>query len=199
VPKLVAFRDAASFRAWLEAHHATERELLVRCYKTAFRHEGLTYREVLDEALCFGWIDGVRRSVDGESFSQRFTPRRPKSYWSAVNTRRARELIAAGRMRPPGLAAFRARDASARGRYSFEAPPGELAPALLARLRKSARAWAYFQAQPPWYRRTTARWVMSAKQEETRLRRLALLIRCSEERRAVPPLARPARRGAKAR
>jgi uncharacterized protein YdeI (YjbR/CyaY-like superfamily) len=186
-PKPVAFASAAAFRAWLEAHHADTRELLMRLFKTSARHRGLGYRDALDEALCFGWIDGVRRALDAESFTQRFTPRRRGSRWSAVNVRRAKELIAEKRMRPPGLAAFEARTGDAAG-YSFEARPVALAPGFLRRLRKDAAAWAEWTARPPWYRRTSAFWVMSAKRDETRERRFAALVAACRRAAAVPPL-----------
>ena len=164
------------FRAWLEQNHQTTTELLVRCYKTRAKDKGLTYRQALDEALCFGWIDGVRRAVDNDSFSVRFTPRKPKSKWSAVNIERATELQAEGRMHPAGEAAFAARDAATPKRYSYESRPAKLDARSLAKLRANKRAWVFFQAQPPWYRRTSSFWVMEAKREETRERRLAELI-----------------------
>ncbi len=185
-----AFASGAAFRAWLEANHDRVSELVVRCYKVKARQRGMTYTEALDEALCFGWIDGVRRGVDDHSFSVRFTPRKPKSYWSAVNRRRAEELEAAGRLHPAGLLAFRAAAASG-GRYSFENRPVGLSPGYQRELRANAKAWAFFRSQPPWYRRTSAFWVMSAKREETRRRRLAQLIACSEGQRRIGPLGGP--------
>jgi len=193
------FRQPAAFRAWLLAHHATASELLVRCFKVFARERGMTYAEALDEALCFGWIDGVRRSVDAHSFSVRFTPRKAKSYWSAVNRRHAERLLAEGRMHPAGRTALgKAAEAEA-GRYSFERRPHALSPAYEKRLRARPRAWAFYQQQAPWYRRTSAFWVMSARREETRERRLTELIACSAEQRPIGPLARarpprPARR-----
>jgi uncharacterized protein YdeI (YjbR/CyaY-like superfamily) len=118
-----AFASRQEFRKWLAANHRTTKELLVRCYKVNARHRGLTYREALDEALCFGWIDGLRRAVDEVSFSTRFTPRKAKSKWSAINIRRARELEAEGRMHHSGRAAFQARDTGNSRRYSFEEKP----------------------------------------------------------------------------
>jgi uncharacterized protein YdeI (YjbR/CyaY-like superfamily) len=186
-PKPVAFASAAAFRAWLEAHHADARELLIRLFKTSARHRGLGYRDALDEALCFGWIDGVRRALDAESFTQRFTPRRRGSRWSAVNVRRAKELIEEKRMRAPGLAAFEARPGDVAG-YSFETRPVELPPALRRRLRQDPAAWAWWTARPPWYRRTCAFWVTSAKREETRERRFAALVEACARGQAVAPL-----------
>jgi uncharacterized protein YdeI (YjbR/CyaY-like superfamily) len=187
--KPAPFASSAHFRAWLEGHHATVTELLLRLFKTHARKRGLTYREALDEALCFGWIDGVRRRFDDDSFVQRFTPRRPKSYWSKVNIERYRELEAEGRVRPPGRAAFVARDFDA-NRYSFESRPQTLAPVYARRFRASATAWAFFQGQPPWYRRVTSFWVMSAKKPETRARRLAQLIERSAKRLPIRGLER---------
>jgi len=152
----------------------------------------MTYRQALDEALCFGWIDGVRRSLDDSSFSVRFTPRKPKSAWSAVNIKRVGQLRAEGRMHAAGLAAF---DARVKSRYSYETRPRSLSAPYLKKLRANPRALRFFEAQPPWYRRTSAFWVMSAKQPETRARRLDALIAHSEQQRAIPPLRRPGPRG----
>jgi uncharacterized protein YdeI (YjbR/CyaY-like superfamily) len=189
-----AFASPNAFRAWLERHHATSTELVVRCYKSAARERGMTYSEALDEALCYGWIDGVRRAFDASSFTVRFSPRKTRSRWSLVNTRRARELRRAGRMSAPGLAAFEARDPDDARRHSFESRPTQLAPSLLATLRANRRAWAFFQAQAPWYQRTASFWVMSAKRVETRERRLAVLLTCSRRRGRLPMLAPTAKR-----
>lgn len=188
--KLKSFASSEAFRDWLEKHHRTSDELLVRCYKVHAKHRGLTYREALDEALCFGWIDGVRRSVDEASFSTRFTPRKPKSKWSAVNIRRAQELEVEGRMHQSGRTAFRARDRSNSRRYSFEEKPSTLDPAGEKQFRANRLAWRFFQAQASWYRRTTTFWVMDAKREETRARRLAALIASCTRGEPVKPLSR---------
>jgi uncharacterized protein YdeI (YjbR/CyaY-like superfamily) len=193
-PRPVAFASPAAFRAWLEAHHADTAELVLRLFKTSARDRGLTYRDALDEALCFGWIDGVRRALDDVSFTQRFTPRRRGSRWSAVNVRRAKALIAEARMRAPGRAAFEARTGDAAG-YSFESRPVELPPPFLRRLRKNAAAWTWWMSRPPWYRRTHAFWVVSAKRDETRERRFAALVEACERGAAVPPLGTPRRKG----
>jgi uncharacterized protein YdeI (YjbR/CyaY-like superfamily) len=153
------------------------------------KDKGLTYREALDEALCFGWIDGVRRGIDTESFSTRFTPRKPKSTWSAVNIRRASELEAEGRMHRAGSDAFAARDARNFRRYSFESRPRKLAPAYQKKLKANGKAWSFFAAQAPWYQRTSIFWIMDAKQEETRLRRLQELIDRSARGEPIRPLA----------
>jgi uncharacterized protein YdeI (YjbR/CyaY-like superfamily) len=185
-----SFRTRGDLRIWLEKNHARSKELILRCFKTRARHRGVGYKEALDEALCFGWIDGVRRALDDESFTVRFTPRRPKSNWSQVNIRRATELETEGRMHAAGLAAFRARGATAIAPYSFENKSIQLGPALEKKLRANRRAWRYFQAQAPWYRRTVIFWIMTAKREETRGKRLAKLIESSEQDQPIPPLAR---------
>jgi len=167
----------------------------VRCFKVHAAHRGIGYREALDEALCFGWIDGVRRSLDGDSFSVRFTPRRAKSYWSTVNTTRYHELVKARRMRSPGRRAFDARvNREDSSRYSFESRVQGLPPELERTFRARREAWTYYQAQPPWYRRTSAFWVMSAKREETRGSRLATLIDDCAAGRPIKPLTRPTTR-----
>lgn len=192
-PRARRFPGRSAFRAWLERNRATARELYVRCAKAGAAGGGLTYRQALDEALCLGWIDGVRHALDAQSFSVRFSPRKARSAWSAVNVRRFQELRAEGRARPAGLAAFEAR---VKIRHSFESRPRALAPAYLRRLRASPRAWRFFEAQPPWYRRTCSFWVMSAKQADTRARRLAVLIASSARGHGIPPFKRPSPRAA---
>jgi uncharacterized protein YdeI (YjbR/CyaY-like superfamily) len=189
-PSGVPFASADSFRSWLERNHDTTRELLVRCFKVHARDRGLSYREALDEALCFGWIDGVRRTVDQDTFVVRFTPRTAASIWSQVNIRRFGELQAQGRVRPPGLGAFSARTAERSGTYSYERRPQELNAAFERRLRGNRRAWRFYESRPPWYRRTSSHWVMSAKQPATRERRFAILLACSAEGRPIPQLER---------
>lgn len=186
------FRTAAALRRWLSANHARKAELFIGFYKKGSGRRGITYQEALDEALCYGWIDGVRRSVDAESYTNRFTPRKPRSNWSQVNLRRVAELIEAGRMAPPGLAAYERRDPSRVNRYSFERETAELAPAQRKAFRARPEAWRFFQAQPPYYRRLTAFWVISAKKEETRQRRLTALIESSARGQRVP-LVKPAK------
>lgn len=185
------FKTPAAFRTWLEKNHAKAAELTVRLFRVHAASRGMTYRQALDEALCFGWIDGVRRSFDESSFTIRFTPRKPRSIWSRINVAHVERLLAAGRMAKPGLAAFEKREESRTGLYSFERRAMALAPAYLEAFRASEAAWAYFQEQAPWYRRTSAYWVMSAKKPETRAKRLAILIDCSAKRTPIPQLARP--------
>jgi uncharacterized protein YdeI (YjbR/CyaY-like superfamily) len=169
------FTTQDEFRAWLAEHHATADELLLGFYKKGSGLTGISYAEALDAALGYGWIDGIRRRVDDERYTIRFTPRRPGSIWSDVNTRRAAELEAAGLMAPSGLAAFHGRDKAKAQQYSYERFGG-LDEAAEAALRANPAAWAFWEAQPPSYRRPAAQWVMSAKREETRQRRLATLI-----------------------
>ena len=189
-PGPVAFASAARFRAWLERHHATAIELDVLLWKTHAKHRGMGYVEALDEALCFGWIDGVRRSIDADSYRIRFTPRKRGSRWSLVNVRHVERLVAAGRMHAAGLAVFRARDPDDPRRYSFETQPVALSPAFARKLRENARARSYFESTPPWYRRVATYWVMSAKRPETRERRIAHLIERSAEGIAIRVLHR---------
>jgi uncharacterized protein YdeI (YjbR/CyaY-like superfamily) len=185
------FKTPAAFRAWLVRHHKKQRELLVGLHKRGSGKASITWPESVDEALSFGWIDGVRRRIDEASYSIRFTPRNPGSTWSAVNLKRVRALLKAGRMRPAGLKVFQERDRKKSGLYSFEQRHQiRLPPRFEKRLRASKRAWAYFCGQAPWYQRTAAFWVTSAKQEATRLRRLAVLIACSGKGRRIGPLAR---------
>ena len=191
IPSATSCRTQAAFRAWLRKNHTTAPELVVRLYKAHAPDQGLTYGQALDEALCFGWIDGVRRRLDEDSFSIRFTPRRPQSIWSRANIAHVERLIQAGRMQKPGLAAFRARSEARTGLYSFEQATGSLLSTYVRRFRADRAAWAYFQSQAPWYRRTSAFWVMDAKREETRVRWLELLIRYSGKNTRIPPLARP--------
>ena len=174
--KATFFKSPAHFRRWLEKNHASQSELWLGMYKKASGKGGITYKEALDEALCFGWIDGVRKSLDADSFVQRFTPRKAKSYWSAANTRRAKELIKEKRMAPPGLAAFGARDATASARYSFEREAAAFDKAQLKRFKANTAAWTFFAAQSPSYRKLMAFYVTSAKRPETRLQRLERLI-----------------------
>jgi uncharacterized protein YdeI (YjbR/CyaY-like superfamily) len=182
------FATAADLRAWLEAHHADTGELLVGFYKKGSGRPSITWPESVDEALCFGWIDGIRRRIDDESYSIRFTPRRPRSIWSAVNIKRAGELIAEGRMTPAGLAAFEARDEERSAMYSYEQRHAAALDAdQEARLRADAAVWEWFQGRPPSFRRAAIYWITSAKKPETRERRLGQLIEAASEGR--PPKA----------
>jgi uncharacterized protein YdeI (YjbR/CyaY-like superfamily) len=169
------FKSGAEFRRWLEKHHATDRELWVGFYNKASGKGGLTYPEAVDEALCFGWIDGVKKRVDEASYVHRFTPRTRESYWSAVNTKRFGQLLESGVVAPAGREAFERRDRKITEQYSFERKNAAFDAATLRVLKANKPAWAFFTAQPPGYQKQLIFWVMSAKQEETRLRRLATL------------------------
>lgn len=179
------FDTPRSFRSWLEKNHDRAGELLVGFYKRDSGRPSITWPESVDEALCFGWIDGVRRRIDDESYCIRFTPRRKGSIWSAVNIKRANELIKTGRMQPAGLAAFEKRIEAKSRVYAYENPVKELAPADQKRFRANPKAWKFFNDQPPWYRRVTIHWVVSAKKEETRARRLGTLIEDSAQGRRI--------------
>jgi uncharacterized protein YdeI (YjbR/CyaY-like superfamily) len=188
------FHTPSGLRAWLEANHASSQELWLRLRKTTVPGPGVTYSEALDLALCFGWIDGVRHAVDGKSFAVRFTPRKPKSIWSKVNSRHYQRLERTGSVTAAGREAFQRRQSSRAGRYSFESAPRELPPALERTFRANPAAWAFFMTQPPSYRRTATFWVLSAKNGETRERRLAQLIRDSSHGQRLEMLRRPASR-----
>jgi uncharacterized protein YdeI (YjbR/CyaY-like superfamily) len=191
-PTPTFFATPAAFRAWLKKHHATETELFVGFHKTKTGRPSLTWRQSVEEALCFGWIDGVRRSLGAEAYSIRFTPRKPTGIWSAINVKLVAALEEAGRMTDAGRRAFAARKASKTGVYSFERKtPAALAPDEERRLRANAKAAAYFDARPPWYRRAALHWVVSAKREETRRRRLDTLIADSAAARTIKLLTRP--------
>jgi uncharacterized protein YdeI (YjbR/CyaY-like superfamily) len=184
------FSSASKFRQWLAANHDKSSELWVGYYKKDSGKPSLTWPEAVDEALCFGWIDGVRKSIDEVSYTIRFTPRKQRSIWSAVNIKRAGELIELGQMQPAGFKAFENRQEARSAVYAYEQRGRKLDEAYERKLRANKKAWAFFQAQPPSYQKAASWWVISAKQEETRLRRLAKLITDSEAGRTVPPLTR---------
>lgn len=171
-----AFKTQADFRKWLKKNHGSRAELVMRLYKVHALHKGIGYRQALEEALCWGWIDGVVRSLDADSFQQRYTPRKPKSNWSRVNIKRMKQLIAAGKVAPSGLAAFERRDKIAAAPYSFENRNVTLSPAFMKRLKANAKAWKFFQSEPPGYRRITMFWVMQAKKDETREKRFRTML-----------------------
>jgi uncharacterized protein YdeI (YjbR/CyaY-like superfamily) len=187
----IFFESAAEWRAWLEEHHGSATEVWVGMWKKA-TGRGMTWSEAVDEALCFGWIDSVAKRVDDDRRMQRFTPRKPTSNWSLVNVRKVEELRKQGKMRPPGEAAFARRRDDKTGTYSFEQrADAAFTPEQQAQFEANASAWAYWQARPPWYRRTATWWVISAKREETRARRLATLIADSAAGRPIKQLTRP--------
>ena len=179
------FASSAQFRRWLAKNHATQSELWLGMYKKTSGKGGITYKEALDEALCYGWIDGVRKSLDDDAFVQRFTPRKAKSYWSAVNTKRAQELLKEKRMAAAGLKAFEARDQTLTARYSFEREAPAFGAAHLKQFKANKAAWTFFEAQPPGYRRLMTFYVTSARKPETQAKRLDRLIQASAQQRRV--------------
>ena len=196
----IFFDSPAAFRRWLEKNHTTSQELYVGYYKKHTGKPSLTWPESVDEALCFGWIDGIRRSWDAEGYIIRFTPRRKRSIWSAINRKRVPELIKAGRMAPAGLAAWKGRDPKKINKYSFEQrETAKLPPAMEKKFRANQKAWAFFEAQPPGYRRLISFYVVSAKQEVTRERRLDRLIKDSAAGRRVGQFERAKRSSAGSR
>jgi uncharacterized protein YdeI (YjbR/CyaY-like superfamily) len=188
----IFFEKPADLRAWLEKNHETEPELIVGAYRKATGKPSVTWPEIVGEALCFGWIDGIRRGIDDESWSIRLTPRKPTSNWSSVNIRRVAELEKEGRMTPAGRAAFEKRREERSGIYSYERrKSAKLPQEQESEFRANEAAYAFFQSQPPGYRQTAIHWVVSAKREETRRKRLATLIEDSANGRRLRQLTRP--------
>ena len=175
------FPTPAAFRRWLEKHHAKAAELWVGFHKKATGKPSLTWPESVDEALCVGWIDGIRKNVDADSYTIRFTPRRKGSIWSAVNMRRITALIEDKRVLPAGLAAYAARLENKSGIYAYEQRRDRLEEPYAGLLKKNKKAWTFFEAQPPYQRKRLSWWIISAKKEETRLARLKILIDASEK------------------
>ena len=175
------FASPKAFRAWLEAHHSDVRELWVGFYRKGASKKGIAYLEAVDEALCFGWIDGVKKRVDDERYVHRFTPRKSDSTWSVVNTKRMKQLIALGRAAPLGLDTFKRRDRTKTGRYTYERGHAAFEAALETIFKANAKAWTFFRAQPPGYQKLCTYWVINAVQDETRRRRLAVLVTLSAE------------------
>jgi len=190
------FQTASAFRRWLARHHATADVLLVGLYKKGSGRPSMTWPEAVDVALCYGWIDGVRKSLDEVSYTIRFTPRKPGSIWSTVNIRRAQALIEQGNMQPAGLKAYQARKENKSGIYSYEQRSVDLAEPYNRQLRQNEAAWRFFQLQPPSYRKAACWYIVSAKKEETRLRRLEMLVAHSVQGRRLPQFtpSKPARR-----
>jgi uncharacterized protein YdeI (YjbR/CyaY-like superfamily) len=179
------FKTPSAFRKWLAAHHVTSKELWVGFYKKNSGKPSIDWPESVEEALCFGWIDGVRKRIDDASYQIRFSRRRPGSIWSAVNIKIAQRLIKEKRMQPAGLKAFEARKEYRSGIYSYEQRSPELEEKYARKLKRNGAAWKFFQAQPPSYRKTINWWIISAKQEETSLKRLAKLIEASAKGRRL--------------
>ncbi len=179
------FKTTEALRKWLEKNHNKKDELWMGYYKKSSGKQGVTYKQALDVMLCFGWIDGIAKGIDEEKYCQRYTPRRTRSIWSAVNIKKIAELTKAGLMHEAGLAAFNNRDGSRAGLYSHEQAEIKFTPALLKLLKANKKAWENFSKMPPGYRRTSTWWVISAKQEETKLRRMKTLIADSEAGRRI--------------
>lgn len=188
IPAPRFFTTPAAWRAWLEQHHATRTELWVGFHRVATGKPSLTWPQSVDEALCFGWIDGLRRSLGMTSYAIRFTPRKPASIWSRVNLRRFDALAREGLVRAAGRAAWARRSEAHSGVYSFEQERAGLDAAAERRVRADRAAWRWWSAQAPGYRRTAGHWVASAKRPETRERRLATLIECCRKGEVIPPL-----------
>jgi uncharacterized protein YdeI (YjbR/CyaY-like superfamily) len=189
------FATPAVFRAWLERHHADEAVLLVGFYKKGSGKPSITWPESVDQALCYGWIDGVRKSLDADSYTIRFTPRKPGSIWSSINSKRAQALIDQGQMQPAGLKAFQARKENKSALYSYEQRSVDLEEPYQRLLKKDKAAWTFFQSQPPSYRKVVTWWVQSAKKEETRRKRLDKLRTYSAQGLRIPEFlpSKPAR------
>jgi len=182
------FPTQQDFRNWLEKNYDKETELLVGFYRVDSGKPSITWPQSVDQALCFGWIDGIRKSVDSESYCIRFTPRKPGSTWSAINIRKVEEMNKLGLMLPAGLAAFEKRNEQKSAIYSYENRPEKLTPEYELVFKTHLKAWEFFQSQPPSYQRTAIFWMMSAKQEPTRQKRLNELISDSENGLKIKPM-----------
>ncbi len=184
------FADTSELRQWLSQNHRKARELWVGYYKLGSGKANFNWSESVDEALCYGWIDGIRRSVDEDSYRIRFTPRKPNSNWSAINIKKVEELSRRRLMRAAGIKAFAKRREQGSNRYSFEQESLELDKKCERRFKSHGRAWKFFQSLTPSTKKLSIGWIMSAKKEETRQRRLDTLIQSSAERKKIPPLRR---------
>jgi uncharacterized protein YdeI (YjbR/CyaY-like superfamily) len=184
--RLRFFRTPAELRRWLAKNHDRSTELWIGFYRKDSGKGGINYAQALDEALCYGWIDGIRKKLDDESFTTRFTPRKPTSIWSNVNIAHVARLTKEGRMQPPGHAAFAKRTSERSGVYSFERESAELEPQMQKEFRKHRNGWKFFESQPPYYRRVASWWVISAKRDETRSSRLQQLITRSDLQERLP-------------
>ena len=186
--KPIYFPSQLTLRRWFEKNHKKAKELLIGYYKISSGKPSVTWSQSVDEALCFGWIDGIRKSMDEESYSIRFTPRNPKSNWSAVNIKKVDELTKLGLMKPEGLALFNLRDMKKPVIYSYENPLAVLDNLFENKFKANKSAWEFFNKMAPSYQKIAARWVMSAKQEKTKLKRLNTLISDCEAERKIKPL-----------
>jgi uncharacterized protein YdeI (YjbR/CyaY-like superfamily) len=184
------FADQSGFRKWLEKNHQKEKEFLVGFYKVGSGKPSMSWPESVDQALCYGWIDGVRKSIDKESYTIRFTPRKATSIWSNINVKKVEELTKKGLMQPAGLASFAIKKENKSGIYSFEKDPVPLSEEFEAKFKANKKAWEFFRSTAPSYQKTAIHVVMSAKQEKTRASRLESLIRDSEEHNKLKSLRR---------
>jgi uncharacterized protein YdeI (YjbR/CyaY-like superfamily) len=187
------FRTAEDLRTWLTKNHDSAPELWIGFYKKASGKKGIAYKDAVDQALCFGWIDGVRRGIDEVSYTTRFSRRVPKSPWSRINIARVKELKKLGLMAKPGIDTFERRDKASAG-YSYEDGPHELGPEYVKEFRKRKGPWTFFESQPAGYKRAACHWVMTAKRDDTRRRRLTQLIEDSANGRRLALLSSPSRR-----
>ena len=187
----IFFKKQSDLSKWFEKNAATAPELFVGFFKVASGKPSINWSQAVDEALCFGWIDSVRNSIDDESYCIRFTPRKTKSIWSAVNIKKIEELKKLGLMKPKGLELFNNKDENKLNTYSFERAVVELSPEFEKKFKANKKAWRFFQQMVPSYKKPAINWVMSAKQEATRLSRLATLIKDSEEGKKIKPLDYP--------
>ena len=185
------FPTPADFRAWLKANHGSESELIVGFYRKGCGKPSITWPESVEEALCYGWIDGIRRKLTDDSYSIRFTPRKATSIWSKNNLKTMERLLASGRVAPAGRRIYEARNKERTNLYSFERESAHLSAEQESRFKKNAKAWKFWQAQVPSYRKPATWWVVSAKQETTREKRLQELIECSSKGVKIRPLRRP--------
>jgi uncharacterized protein YdeI (YjbR/CyaY-like superfamily) len=179
------FSSQSEFRKWLEKYHKLETEIIVGFYKVTSGKQNMTWSQSVDEALCFGWIDGVRKSIDNVSYCIRFTPRKKTSNWSSVNIKKVDELIKQGLMKPAGIAAFNFRKAEKSGTYSFERENSELPESFIKRFKSNKNAWDFFARQAPSYQKTMIYWICSAKQESTRISRLEKTIAESNNQKRI--------------
>ena len=179
------FATQEAFRAWLKKYHKKETELIVGFYKVGSGKPSMTWSQSVDQALCFGWIDGIRKSINDESYSIRFTPRKRTSTWSAINIKKVEELRKKGLMTEEGQQAFDARTAGKSGLYSHENEFRDLNPEFKKQFKKNKKAWAFFNEQPPSYKKVMIHWIMNAKQEKTRLSRLEKTIAVSEQQKRM--------------
>ena len=185
------FVNQIDFRNWLLINHSNEKEIWIGFYNKKSNLKGISYKDAIDEALCFGWIDGIRKSIDKISYTNRFTPRTTKSIWSQVNINRVTELLSQGKMHPSGIKVFENRDTKMEKLYSHEQEKFELSSEYENMLKENLTAWNFYKNQSSSYKKQATWWVISAKQEVTRLKRLNILIECSEKSEKVPPLRRP--------